>query len=69
MEAETEAALFSVDPGWVLIYGMNFLLAIAAIGVGVWAVGRLRAISSLQQRVSDLEARVAQQESAPPHRQ
>ena len=65
MEAET-GALFSVNPIWVLISGLNFLLFVGFVLLVVWAIRRLRAVGSLQRRVAELEARVERQERALP---
>jgi len=66
LEAGTEAALFAVNPIWVLVMGLNFLLFIGIVLLVVWAIRRLRAVGSLQRRLAELEARVDKQERGLP---
>jgi hypothetical protein len=66
VEAEAGTALFTLNPFWVVISGLNVLLMVGFVLLVVWAIRRLRAVGSLQRRVAELEARIAQQERGLP---
>jgi flagellar biogenesis protein FliO len=60
MEAQFEPNIF-----WIAWSAFNFILFIGFVWAVVWTVRKLRSVSRLERRVSDLEARLRQQDQPP----
>lgn len=64
--AAVETELFEPNIIWVAWSALNFVFFVGFVWAVVWTVRRLKSVSALERRVSDLEKRVAQPELVKP---
>jgi hypothetical protein len=57
-----ETDLFEPNIVWVAWSALNFVVAAVFLWAVVWTVRRLRSITALERRVSDLEKRLAERD-------